>query len=57
MSEISTAILIYREQYLGLVNRREQIIMELERINNELSQVIRKAKSENIDVVKLSIVP
>lgn len=48
---------IYRGQYVSLVNRRVQLIDEIEHINNEIRIIIKKAKAENIDLVRNSIVP
>lgn len=52
-----TLIEIYRGQYVSLVNRRTQLIDEIEHINNEISIIVKKAKAENIDLVRNSIVP
>lgn len=52
-----TIMEIYRGQYVSLVNRRVQLIDEIEHINNEIRIIIKKAKAENIDLVRNSIVP
>ena len=52
-----TVMEIYKGQYTSLVNRRAQLIDEIEHINNEISIIIKKAKAENIDLVRYSIVP
>ena len=50
-----TILDIYRGQYVAMVNRRAQLIDEIEHINNELSIIIKKAKAENIDLVRSSV--
>lgn len=51
---MSTLIEIYIGQYTSLVNRRAQLIDEIEHINNEIHIIIKKAKAENIDLVRSS---
>lgn len=52
-----TILDIYRGQYVSLVNRRVQLINEIEHINNEIRVIIKKAKAENIDLVRSSVTP
>ena len=49
-----TIMEIYRGQYVAMVNRRAQLIDEIEHINNEIRVIIKKAKAENIDLVRSS---
>jgi len=52
---ISNSIIqIYKDQYMQLVNYRLHLITEIEKTNNQLTDIIKKAKKENIDVVRIS---
>ena len=55
MSE--SLIKIYRDQYVSLVNYRAHLITEIEKTNNEITDIIKAAKKENINVVRISISP
>lgn len=52
MSE--SLIEIYRGQYQSLVNYRLHLITEIEKTNNEIQTIIKTAKKENVDVVRIS---
>lgn len=46
--------MIYQAQYQAMVERRIQLISELESLNNQITKIIKEAKSEKIDLVRIS---
>ena len=53
--EAKTVGWIYTGQYKSLVQRRAELVAEIEQINNSIIKIIRSARKENIDVVRLSL--
>lgn len=53
--DIKTLGWIYTGQYKSLVQRRAQLVAEIEQVNNNIIKIIRSARKENIDVVRLSL--
>lgn len=51
---MQTLIEIYQGQYKSLVNYRLHLIAEIEKTNNEISAIIKAAKKESIDLVRIS---
>ena len=49
------AVEIYRAQYLSMLQQRENLILDIERLNNQIAVLVREAKKENIDLPKVSI--
>lgn len=45
---------IYAGQYRALVQRRYDLITEIEKLNNQITYIIQEAKKENVDVVRIS---
>ena len=45
---------IYAGQYAALVQRRLHLIAEIEKLNHQIIQIIKEAKRENVDVVRIS---
>ena len=46
--------MIYQAQYQAMIQRRIQLINELESLNNQITSIIKEAKSEKIDLVRIS---
>ena len=42
--------MIYQGQYQSLVSQREKLIFDIENINNQISEMRRKARKEGIDL-------
>lgn len=45
---------IYRDQYLQLVNYRLHLIAEIEKTNNQITDIVKKARHDGVDVVRIS---
>lgn len=42
--------MIYQSQYQTLINRRENLIFQIEEINNQISKMRKDARKEGIDL-------
>ena len=45
--------MIYRSQYIGMLEQREKLIIDLESMNNQLSMIRRQARKDGIDLDRL----